>query len=450
MSEQFDAVILGMGPAGEVAASRLLAQGLRVAIIERELIGGECAYWACIPSKTLLRPTEARAEARRAAGVGEPEQDWEELAAYRDYMIRALDDSQQVDGYQQQGATVVKGEARIAGAGRVAVGDRVLVTDRIVIATGSDPRVPAIDGLAEAGFWTNREATTVSTLPSSVVIVGGGPVGIELGQFFARSGAEVTLLQAPDRLIPREDPEISGLILGALREDGIDVRLGALARSARREDGRRIVTLADGSEVAGEELLIATGREARVHDLGLETIGVEPTDRGITIDERCRVTDGVWAIGDATGVMPFTHVGMYQGRIAAADIAGRDVHADYAAIPRVVFSDPEIAAVGLTAEAADERGIETATAQISLADAIARPWTYERDPRGHLGLIADRHRRILVGAWAIAPMAGEWIHYAALAIKAQIPLDVLTDTVAQFPTYTEAYLKAIERLAGEG
>jgi dihydrolipoamide dehydrogenase len=446
MSERFDAVVVGMGPAGEVASSRLLGQGLRVATVERELIGGECAYWACIPSKTLLRPPEARAEARRAAGLAEPGQRWGEVAAYRDYMVRHLDDSGQVEGYERQGATVVKGAARIAGRGRVRVDDRVLETDRIILATGSDPRIPPLDGLSEAGFWTNRQATGVSTLPASVVILGGGPVGIELGQFFVRFGVEVTLLQAPDRLIPRDDPEVSRHILAALREDGIEVRVGAVARSVRQEDGRRVVTLSDGSDVAGEQLLIATGREARVHDIGLETVGVEPTERGIAIDERCRVTDGVWAIGDATGVMPFTHVGMYQGRIAAADIAGRDVRADYAAVPRVVFSDPEIAAVGLTAEQAGERGIETATAQIALAEAIARPWTYERDPRGHLGLIADRRRRTLVGAWAIAPMAGEWIHYAALAIKAQIPLDVLADTVAQFPTYTEGYLKVIERL----
>jgi pyruvate/2-oxoglutarate dehydrogenase complex dihydrolipoamide dehydrogenase (E3) component len=446
MSERFDAVVLGMGPAGEVAASRLLAHGLKVAIVERELIGGECAYWACIPSKTLLRPPEVRAEARRAAGIGEPEQRWQELVEYRDYMIRHLDDSAQVAGYERRGATVVKGEARLAGPRRVEAGGRVLEAERIIVATGSEPHIPPIDGLERAGYWTNREATTVSELPDSVVILGGGPVGLELGQFFRRMGAAVTLVEAAKRLIPREEPAISERILGVLREEGVDVRLGVAAVQARREGAKRVLRLADGSEVAGEQLIVAIGRSPRVQDLGLESVGAQVRPEGVAVDERCRAAEGVWAIGDATGVMPFTHVGMYQGRIAAADIAGRQVRADYSAIPRVVFCDPEIAAVGLTAEQARERGIEAAGAHVALAEEIARPWTFERDPRGDLWVLADRRRGVLIGAWALAPLAGEWIHYAALAIRAQIPLDVLTDAVAQFPTYAEGYLKAIEKL----
>jgi pyruvate/2-oxoglutarate dehydrogenase complex dihydrolipoamide dehydrogenase (E3) component len=222
--------------------------------------------------------------------------------------------------------------------------------------------------------------------------------------------------------------------------------VGVAAERVRRDDRGRVVTLSDGAEVAGQELIVAIGRTPRIRDLGLETVGIEPGPQGVAVDERCRAADGVWAIGDATGIMPFTHVGMYQARITAADIAGRDVRADYSAIPRVVFSDPEIAGVGLTAEQAEARGIEVASAQVALAESIARPWTFERDPRGDLGVLADRERNVLVGAWAIAPLAGEWIHYAGLAIKARIPLHVVADTVAQFPTYTEAYLKAIERL----
>jgi pyruvate/2-oxoglutarate dehydrogenase complex dihydrolipoamide dehydrogenase (E3) component len=322
----------------------------------------------------------------------------------------------------------------------------VLETDRIIVATGSDPRIPPIDGLEQAGYWTNREATTLSELPDSVVVLGGGPVGLELGQFLRRMGVAVTLVEAADRLIPREEPTISERILEILRDEGIDVRLGVAAEQARREDGKRVLRLADGSEVAGQELIVAIGRSPRVQGLGLEAVGVQAAPEGVAIDERCRAAEGMWAIGDATGVMPFTHVGMYQARIAAADIAGRQARADYTAIPRVVFSDPEIAAVGLTAEQARERGIDVASAHVALADAIARPWTFERDPRGDLGVLADRERGVLVGAWALAPLAGEWIHYAALAIKAQIPLAVLADTVAQFPTYTEGYLKAIEQL----
>ena len=446
MNDRFDAVVIGTGPAGEVAVTRLAEQGLRVALVERELIGGECAYWACIPSKTLLRPPETRFEARRAAGVEVPAMNWPQVAEYRNYMIRNLDDSNQVDGYEKQGITVVKGEARIAGPGRVDVDGRTLQTERIIVATGTDTSIPPISGLQEAGFWTNREATTLQQLPVSIVILGGGPVGIELGQFFARFETEVILVEAADRLLSRENPAVGGLILDVLREDGIDVRLGARAERVERRNGRRVVTLANGDEVTGEELLVATGRKPRVAGIGLETVGIDESPKGIKVDGRCRAGEGVWAIGDVTGVMPFTHVGMYQGRIAAADIAGRVVEADYTAIPRVVFSDPEIAAVGLTEAQAREQGVDVITSHVSLPDAIARPWTYEKDPRGELGLIADRERQVLIGAWAVAPLAGEWIHHAVLAIKAKIPLSVLEDTVAQFPTFSEAYLKGVEGL----
>ncbi len=446
MPERFDAVVIGSGPAGEIAISRLAKQGLRVALCERELIGGECAYWACIPSKTLLRPTQARAEARRVAGVSEPGTDWPQVAKYRDFMIRELDDTNQETGYRDQGVEVHRGEARITGPGRVAIAGAVLETDRIVIATGSDARIPAIDGRAQTGYWTNRDATTVKELPASIVILGGGPVGIELGQFFARFGTRVTLVQSAERLIDREDPAVSALIADALRQDGINLRTGVHATSARREDGERVLALDDGTEARGQELLIATGRSPRVENLGLETVGIDPNPRGIRVDERCRAGEGVWAVGDVTGVMPFTHVGMYQARVASADIAGRPARADYTAIPRVVFCDPEIAAVGLTEQQARSQEIDVATSRVELADAIARPWTYQENPGGALGLLADRRRKVLIGAWAVAPLAGEWIHQAALAIKAKIPLEVLRDTVAQFPTFSEGYLKGVERL----
>jgi pyruvate/2-oxoglutarate dehydrogenase complex dihydrolipoamide dehydrogenase (E3) component len=446
MSERFGAVVIGAGPAGEVAASRLNEQGLRTALIERELVGGECAYWACIPSKTLLRPPEVRFEAKRTAGTSAPEQRWAEVSDYRDYMIRHLDDSKQVDGYEQSGVRVYKGEAKLAEAGRVEVAGETIETERVVIATGSDPHIPSIPGLGEAGYWTNRQATTLNEIPNSIVILGGGPVGIELGQFMRRFGADVKIVEAADRLLPREDPRVSKLIADTLREDGIELHVGAAASEVSASDGKRTVKLDEGTQVSGQELLVAVGRAPRVRDIGLESVGIEPDRQGIQVDERCRAGEGVWAIGDVTGVMPFTHVGMYQGRIACQDIAGRPVRADYNAIPRVVFSDPEIAAVGLTEQQAGEQGIDAATARIELADAIARPWTYEKDPRGEIGILADRKRQVLVGAWAVSPLAGEWIHYAALAIKTQTSIDVLRDTVAQFPTYTEAYLKAIEAL----
>ena len=443
---RYDAVVMGAGPAGEVAVSRLNGQGLKVALVERELVGGECGYWACIPSKTLLRPPEARSEAERAAGVAAPGVSWPEVAAYRDTMIRHLDDSAQVSGYRDEGVDVFKGEAKIAGPGQVEVDGQTLQTDRIIVATGSDASIPPVDGLKEAGYWTNREATTLSEIPESVVILGGGPVGVELGQFMRRFGARVTIVEHGERLLSREDRAVGELVAQTLRDEGIELRLGAKATTVECRDGERIVRLDDGEEVPGRELLVATGRAPRVHGIGLESIGIDPDPEGLKVDERCRAADGVWAIGDVTGVMALTHVGMYQGRITAQDIAGEQPRADYSAIPRVVFSDPEVAAVGLTEEQAREQGIEVATARVALAEAIARPATYEENPRGDLGLIADHQRQVLIGAWAVAPLASEWIHYAALAIKTQTPLVVLRDTVAQFPTFTEAYLNGLERL----
>ncbi|MBA3262550.1 MAG: NAD(P)/FAD-dependent oxidoreductase [Thermoleophilaceae bacterium] len=446
MSDQFDAIVIGAGPAGEVATSRLSDQGLTTALVERELVGGECAYWACIPSKTLLRPPEAQAEARRAPGLEAPEAHWREIASYRDYMVRNLDDAGAIKGYEDAGVTVIKGQARILGPGAIEVNGQRLDTERIVIATGSDPVIPAIDGLHEGGFWINREATTLTEIPKDAVILGGGPVGIELGQMLRRYGADVTILQATGRLIEREEPRVSELIADALRADGIELRLGQTATAVTTIGNRRTVELDTGEEISAERIIVAAGRRPRARDLGLGELGVELGKRGeIPVDDRCRVADGVWAVGDVTGVSLFTHVGKYQARVACADIAGRPAHADYSAIPRVVFSDPEIAAVGLTAKQAAERGIEAREAGANLMS-VARTETYGKGITGELGILADRQRHILVGAWAVGPLASEWIHQAVLAVKAAIPIDVLRDTIAQFPTFTEAYLPALEQL----
>ena len=446
MSDHFDAIVLGMGPGGEVAASRLLDAGKTVAVIERELIGGECGYWACIPSKTLLRPPEARAEADRAAGVSRPDLRWPETRDYRDYMVRNLDDSGQVEGYERQGASVFKGAGRLAGPGVVEVNGRQLHADHVIIATGSDSVIPPIEGLDEVGAWTNREATTLREIPRRAVMVGGSAVGVELGQFLRRFGAEVTIVQSADRLLNREDPRVGELTKGYLEAEGIDVRLNAKATRARKDGRTTVVTVDDGSEIATDVVVLGTGRQPRVADIGLETVGVEPAGSGLAVDERCSVTDGVWGIGDVTGVMPFTHVAMYQGRVVADNILGRPRTANYNGIPRVVFADPEVAAVGLHTQQARDRGLDVVSSELALAEAIARPWTYEKDPRGHLGLVADRQAGVLVGAWAVAAQASEWIHQAAQAIRAEIPIATLLDGVAQFPTYSEAYLKALEQL----
>jgi len=446
--DRFDVIIIGMGTGGEAAAGRLLAAGRRVAVIERELIGGECGYWACMPSKTLLRAPEVRGEASRAAGVATPVINWADLRDYRDYMVRHLDDTAQVDGYEQAGATVIKGSARLAGSGRVEVGGQLLEADHILIATGSEPLRPAIEGLEHARIWTNREATNVRDIPSRVLLVGGSAVGVELAQFYAAMGARVTIVQRAGRLVDREDPRIGELAAQALVAQGVNVRTGVTPASARTSRGTTVVSLDDGSQVETDVVILGAGRRPATADLGLDTAGVTLTQRGgIAVNGRCQAGNGLWAAGDVTGVALFTHVATYQGRVVADNILGRQRTASYEGIPRVVFADPEIAAVGLTAAQAADRGISTAATEISLADAAARSWTYERDPRGALGLVADRDRGVLVGAWAVAPLASEWIHYAALAIRAQIPISVLLDQVAQFPTYTEAYLTALERLA---
>ncbi len=445
--DRFDVIIIGMGCGGDTAAGRLLAAGRRVAVIERELIGGECSYWACIPSKTLLRGPEVRAEAGRAAGVATPALDWAGLRDYRDFMVRHLDDSAQVKGYEQAGATVIKDAARLAGPGQVEAGGQLLEADHVVIATGSEPLRPAVDGLDQVTVWTNREATNVHDIPSRVLLIGGSAVGVELGEFYARMGAQTTIVQRADRLMDREDPRVGELAAEALAADGITIHTGRTVTRAQPVAGGALITLDDGTQVETDVVILGAGRGPRTAGLGLEAAGVTLTGRGgIAVDDRCQAGPGLWAVGDVTGVALFTHVAKYQGRVVADNILGRGRAASYEGIPRVVFADPEIAAVGLTAAQAASRGISTATAEISVADSADRSWTYERDPRGAVGLLADRDRGVLVGAWAVAPLAGEWIHQAALAIRARIPIGTLLDQVAQYPTYSESYLVALEQL----
>jgi pyruvate/2-oxoglutarate dehydrogenase complex dihydrolipoamide dehydrogenase (E3) component len=447
MSENFDAIVVGMGPGGEVAASRLLAAGRRVAVVERELIGGECAYWGCIPSKTLLRPPEARGQVDRAAGVGGARLDWPDTRAYRDQMIRHLDDSNQVSGYQKQGATVIKGAGRITGPGTVEADGQVLRAEHLIVATGSEAVLPPIDGLDEVPVWTNREATTLKEIPKRVLMIGGGAVGVELGQFLRRYGAEVTLVDVAPRLLAREDPRLGELISEYLSDDGVQIHTGVTPTRVDRDGDQTVLHLQDGTELRGDVLVVGAGRRPRTGELGLDSVGVQMDAHGaVAVDEHCRAADGVWAIGDVTGIMQFTHVAMYQARVVADNILGNPRRARYDGIPRVIFSDPEIAAVGLTSEQAQQQDLPVTTAEIDLTQAIARPWTYEKDPRGHVGLLADRERKVLLGAWAVAPQASEWIHQAALAVREQIPIERLLDQVAQFPTYSEGYLKALEQL----
>lgn len=381
MAEQYDVVIIGLGPGGEVAADRLLKAGKTVALVERELIGGECGYWACIPSKTLLRPVELVRETATTPGVTDAVLDWDAARGWRDTMIRHLDDANQVTAYQEQGATVIRGRARVAGPGVVDVDGRRVSCEHIVIATGSSPAVPDIDGLTDCTVWTNREMTNLSEIPGRVTIIGASAVAVEASQYLHGFGAHVTLVGRGPHLMSREEPRVSELAANHLRNHGIDLRLGAAPVRARRDGADSVVELEDGTSVAADVIVLATGRRPNSDDLGLETLGITDREDGaIQVDEHCSAGPGVWAIGDVTGKAQFTHVAKYQARIAVDTILGRPRRADYTGIPRVVFGHPEIAAVGITAEQATAAGRRVRTADVDLAAALARPWTYERSP----------------------------------------------------------------------
>lgn len=440
-----------MGPGGEVAADRLLTAGKQIVVFESELIGGECAYWACVPSKTVLRGPELRAEVGRAAGTPPFTLNWQQVRDYRDYMVRHLDDSAQAEVYRQRGARVVRARAVIAGPGRVQAGGREFLADHIIVATGTAPIFPSFPGSDQITAWGNREVYTLAELPQSVAIVGGSAVALETATFLAGFGVEVTLLNRSQRLLGREEPEVSALAETYLRDAGVSVRMSGSIARGWIEEGKSVLALSDGSELTVDAVVFATGRTPRTEGLGIPSAGGLLDDKGyMQVDEHCWSAEGLWAVGDVTGIMPFTHVAKYQGRIVADCILGKERRAGYGGIPRVVFASPEIASVGLTQEQADLIDLETEAVSVNLPEAIARPWTYEQDPRGDLGILIDRRRQVMIGAWAVAPQASEWIHQAALAIRAQIPLSVLRDQVPQFPSYNEAYLVALDKLEHSG
>jgi pyruvate/2-oxoglutarate dehydrogenase complex dihydrolipoamide dehydrogenase (E3) component len=425
-------VVIGGGSTGEafVAALRRLDADVPITLVERELVGGECTYYACMPSKTLLRAPALVAAARGAPGAAEAVTgilDAERIFWWRDQVVDGYDDSGHEKWLSDRNVELVRGRAEVVAAGRLQVGERELTFEKLVIATGSEAAVPSIPGLAGTDYWTSREATSAHEVPESLLVLGGGAVGCELAQLYTRLGTRVTLVQREKHLLMRQDSEAGELLRDAFEEEGIDVQLKTEA--ARVDAGFR-VELTNGKVAEAERLLVATGRKATVDGFGFEKLGVTLFKKGIQVDDRLQASENVWAIGDVAGVALFTHVGKYQARIAAVNVAGGDAQADYRAIPAATFTDPQVATVGRTSGT----GLATSTWR-----SVARLSTYERPKRkGFLRLCADSRRRVLVGAVAVGPEAGEWLGQVTLAIRAEVPVDVLRDTIQPYPTFSEA------------
>ena len=441
-TDAFDLVVIGGGASGEAAADYAALRGASVALVEKDLIGGSCAYWACMPSKALLHAAEVRA--------GGGEYPWEKASAFRDWMINRVglpypDDASHQRAHEHAGVTVIRGTAKLAGKGRVEVtkdGQARTLTARtaVVLATGSRAKIPPIPGLEETGYWTNVEVTSLRELPKSVVVLGAGPSGVEFAQYLVRFGVRTAIVQSNRRLNPTDHPRSSELLAAAFRREGIDVRTGARAarvRKAAGPDGEHVIDLADGSSAMGHVIALGIGRSPNVSGIGLETVGVTVTDgEYLKPDDRLRVADGVYAVGDLIGREISTHLGHYEGELAVRLALGDDVTPDLRAVPRCVYTDPELGAVGLTVDQAREQGFDALEMTQDLATTAKG---YVLEAAGHVTITVDRAKGTLIGAFMAGPGATEAIHEAVLAVKLRLPLAVLEDTIHAFPTTARVF-----------
>jgi pyruvate/2-oxoglutarate dehydrogenase complex dihydrolipoamide dehydrogenase (E3) component len=459
MSErEFDVVVLGAGPAGEVCAGRLGEAGLEVAVVEPHLIGGECSFYACMPSKALLRPGELLVEVRRIPGVSEAvtgDLDVDAVLKRRDAIIHGLDDSHMVPWLEQRGVTVIRGAGCLEGERRVRVGDDTLVVRRaVVVATGSSPSMPPIDGLREAKPWTNREATTAKQVPDRLVILGGGVVGVEMAQAYSSFGSNVSLIERGDRLIPREEPFASEDVEQSLRENGVEVFFGTNATAVRAEGGEVTVELDSDGPLRAEQLLVAMGRELNTTDIGVDTIGREP-GKPIEVDDSMRAEDWLYAIGDVNGRALLTHMGKYQARIAADVIleetsACLPTTARGSLSPRVIFTEPHVAAVGYTFDAARRDGLNVRAVDVPTQVSAGASFYGRDSARGTTRLVVDDDRGVIVGATFTGPEVAEFLHAATIAVVGEVPLERLFHAVPAFPTRSEVWLYLLEALGIAG